>query len=365
MSHDSTRIYTETAGGVKHGVSIADIQAVLGSSKSDIGGLVTYGNINPFSKKKPVIYASLDPRPDANWWKDTNGNCGLTPFVANNPRAIIAVAQDITMCGWTYERPNGSLATQPFRFLDFDGYYHNAEHLTNGIECPETVQSGTRLVVQLVTNQDDTDAVTLKDMALSECYFCLYILSSDGNSSYLLTGDKCNDDGISATFDTTLVNDGDWYIYPMLSTLQIPQTNNYTGQATFYSLPYCGAKKLTIGGSQPSHILTVYDAVLESSPTVDFVFRFTNTTLGNLLKGVTVRLRDAANDYDDPLLSYESESSLGVMQTQGGDFTYTGSIQATNELLQSGVTMRLWVQFRYSGDGALYRTYAEVAVPQE
>lgn len=363
MSHDSARIFTETRDGTKYGVSIADIQAVLGSGRNDIGGLITYGDINPFAKKKPVIYASFSN--DANWWKATNGNCGLTPFSAQNPQSIAAVAQDITMCGWTYARPNGTLATQPFRFLDFDGYFHNAEPLTNGVACQEAVQRGTQLVVQLVVNQDDTEAVTLKDMALSNCYFCLYILSSDGNSSYVLTGDKCDDDAISATFDTTLVNDGDWYIYPMLSTSQIQQTNNYIGQSTFYSLPFCGAKKLTIGGIQPTHTMTVYDTALETSPTVDYKFRFTNTTLGNLLKGVTVRLRDSAYDYDDPLLSYESESLLGVMQAQGGDFTYAGTIQATSDMLQSGVTMRLWVQFRYSGDGTLYRSSSIVAVPQD
>ena len=365
MSHSSERIFTETVQGVKYGVSIYDIKTVLASSRNDIGGLITYGDINPFAKKKPVVYASLNPYSNPNWWKATNGNCGLSPFSAQNPNAIAAVAQDITMCGWSYIRPNGNLSTQPFRFLDFDGYYHNADPLTGGIACLEAVQSGTQLVVTLIVNQDDTEAVTLKDMALSNYYFCLFILSSDGNSSYLLTGDKCDDDTITATFDTTLVNDGDWYIYPMISTSQIPQTNNYIGQSTFYSLPYCGAKKLTIGGVQPIHVLSVYDAVLEISPTVDFKFRLTNTTLGNLLKGVTVRLRDSANDYDDPLLSYESESALGMMQAQGGDFTYTGSIRATNELLQSGVTMKLWVQFRYSGDGALYRASSIVAVPQE
>ena len=366
MSHSSERIYTQTVGGKKYGVSYDDINAVLGSSRDDIGGLITYGDINAFSKKKPVVYASLNPYTNTNWWKATNGNCGLTPYSAQNPSAIAAITQDITMSGWTYTRPNGNLSTQPFRVPDFDGYYHNADPLTDGIECSEAVQSGTQLVVTLVVNQDDTDAVTLKDMALSNCYFCLYILSSDGNASYLLTGDKCDDDGIYATFDTTNVNNGDWYIYPMLSTAPIQQTNNYQGQSTFYSLPYCGAKKLTIGGVSPTHIDTVYDAALvEGTNTVEYSFRLTNTTLGNLLKGVTVKLRNAAYGYDDPLLSYESEARLGTMQAQGGTFTYSGTIQATNEILQSGVTMKLWVQFRYSGDGKQYTPSSIVAVPQE
>ena len=365
MSHNSERIYTETVQGVKYGVSIADIKAVLGSSRNDIGGLITYGDINAFSKKKPVIYASLNPYSNTNWWKATNGNCGLTPYSAQNPRSIAQITNVRTMCGWTYTRPNGTLSTQPFRFLDFDGYYKNADPLTSGIECIATVPKGTQLVVALITNQDDTDAVTLKDMALSNCYFCLYILSSDGNSSYILTGEKCDDDGISASFDTTMVNTGDWYIYPMLSTSQIQQTNNYTGQSTFYSLPYCGAKQIAIVNAQPQHNLSVNATLLENSLTVEYNFTFTDTTLGSMLKGVNIKLRDASNSYYDPLLSYESESYVGPLQVQGGTFTYSGTIQARSELVQSGVTMSLWVYFKYQSDGGTYLQDCTVAVPQD
>ena len=113
------------------------------------------------------------------------------------------------------------------------------------------------------------------------------------------------------------------------------------------------------------HTLSVYDARLETSPTVDFSFMLTNTTLGNTLKGVTVRLRDASKSYDDTLLDYESEKFVGLLQAQGGTFVYSGTITATTAMIQSGVGMRLWVRFRYSGDGAQYTGYSDVAIPQD
>ena len=58
MSHSNGRIYKETVGGVKYGISIADIQATIGSSKNDIKALCQDSGINPDSLYKPYEYAA-------------------------------------------------------------------------------------------------------------------------------------------------------------------------------------------------------------------------------------------------------------------------------------------------------------------
>ena len=58
MSHSNGRIYKETVGGVKYGISIADIQATIGSSKNDIKALCQDSGINPDSLYKPYEYAN-------------------------------------------------------------------------------------------------------------------------------------------------------------------------------------------------------------------------------------------------------------------------------------------------------------------
>jgi len=58
MAHNNGRIYTETVGGVKHGVSICDVQTVLGNSSPDLGTLCRAANINPWARYKPVYIAT-------------------------------------------------------------------------------------------------------------------------------------------------------------------------------------------------------------------------------------------------------------------------------------------------------------------
>lgn len=372
MAHSGGKIYIDTSVTPNIGISISDIQIVLGGPRhpvtdkviNDIGGLITYGDINPWAKYKPIVNSSLSPHSNSNWWKGSDGNCGLVMRSAANPATIAGIMDEATANGWTYTRPTGTIGVAPFRFYDFNGYDNLADPPVGGIACPESVTAGTTVTVTLILQQDDTSYVTLKDIATaSQCYLCLYVTHSGG--SYIVTGDKCDGDSATASLSTTGWANRTYQIYAMLSSAPIAQTSNYSGSATFYSLPYMGAKSLVIGSTPPIHSLSVYDARIETSPTVDFAFSLTNTTLGNLLKGVTVKLRDSSKSYDDTMLSYESEKTIGVLQAQGGTFTYTGTIQATPEILQSGIGMRLWVQFRYSGDGLQYTGYSDVAIPQD
>ena len=51
----------------------------LGISSRDVGILCTSDNINYFSKYKPVKLQadSIDRNANPNWYKATNGNCGI------------------------------------------------------------------------------------------------------------------------------------------------------------------------------------------------------------------------------------------------------------------------------------------------
>ena len=341
-----------------------DIQRATRCSSGDLGYCIRNGEINMFAKYKPIVNISLSPYSNANWWKGTDGNCGLVLRSAGNPATIAGIMDEDTVNEWTYIRPTGTIGVSPFRFLDFNGYYRLAEAPTGGISAPESVMAGTTVTVTLILQQDGTSSLLLKDIqTASQCYLCLYVTHSGG--SYIVTGDKCDGDTATASIDTTGWANGTYQIYAMLSSAPIAQTSVYSGSATFYSLPFVGAKELRIGATPPVHTLSVYDARLETSPAVDFAFSLTNTTQGNTLKGVTVRLRDASKSFDDTLLDYESEKFVGLIQAQGGTLTYTDTITATQAILQSGVAMRLWVRFRYSGDGVQYTGYSDVAIPQD
>ena len=115
MAHDNNgRIYIDTSVTPNVGVSIADIQAVLGLSRNDIGGLITEGNINMWSAVKPVEH-NLPGYTTAAKFAELN--YGLNA----NVKSVGQIATGHDGFYWEYTKP-----TTWFRFLDFDGYNHNA-----------------------------------------------------------------------------------------------------------------------------------------------------------------------------------------------------------------------------------------------
>ena len=134
MAHSTNRIYIDTSVTPNVGVSIADIQAVIGCSRNDIGGLITTGNINKWAKYKPTRMNGINP---ADWWKGevksiygsaTGGYTFGFSLSEFSSLSALKAAIDAGTIGWEYEKPRG-IATQPgeyFRFLDFNGYINNA-----------------------------------------------------------------------------------------------------------------------------------------------------------------------------------------------------------------------------------------------
>lgn len=131
MSHENGIISVKTEGGVTYGVSISDIQAVIHSSRKDIGGLITYGDINKEAKFKPVRYPSVGVTKTNNptFYRDVDNKCGIeipiltaTDFANPNIQSIITGASD-----YSYLKPRGRSTNEEwFRILDFNGYNHNA-----------------------------------------------------------------------------------------------------------------------------------------------------------------------------------------------------------------------------------------------
>lgn len=129
MPHSNGRIYTSTdeTTGKKLGISINDIQQTIGSGKKAIGGLITTGNINKWSKIKPLRGGGVGYLvADGNNFRGSEYptyNCGFSAAKAFETPA--SFAQAIAATGFfTYRKP---VAGNKFRFMDFNGYNHNAQ----------------------------------------------------------------------------------------------------------------------------------------------------------------------------------------------------------------------------------------------
>lgn len=195
MSHNTTygRIFTETRDGVDYGVSIADIQSILGLSNSDIGGLITAGrtngSINLLSYHKPTQYSGLDS-PDPQQPRGVNSSdsgyySGFTSYGVQ--KAIITVYDSQYHPGDRQASLNGDLgivtgnpvtpmqtpwslvAPTKYRFLDFDGYVHSMSYADTGTDRPYLVsptwvgQDGFSVVMRTLVRYAYQDSVASDD----------------------------------------------------------------------------------------------------------------------------------------------------------------------------------------------------------
>ena len=137
---------------IKAPVSIRDIQTALENSSEDLKTLATSNSINKWAKFKPVNLSKTTPpyipiintinqlnmtgsnnnwswKTDSDWWKGTNGNCGLTMHQYENLNELLLDYFDIhdpnyqVKWHWDAEHLNNDNYA---RMSDFVGYRHNA-----------------------------------------------------------------------------------------------------------------------------------------------------------------------------------------------------------------------------------------------
>lgn len=134
-------------GKISAPISVREVYDCLGvkpgkSNGYDVGYICSnqHHMINMWSKKKPVhIEGALFHTTD-DWWKGTDGTCGIdyTNAIATSVDNIpgkyslipIGGTDGLTLIGestngWNYNPPKGG-AKSPYRLEDFNGYDHNA-----------------------------------------------------------------------------------------------------------------------------------------------------------------------------------------------------------------------------------------------
>ena len=127
-SSDYRYIYKPSGGNLY----VAEVAICLGTEPA-LGNICTAASINPWSKVKPVRWPLEDLSSQPNWHQGQNGLCGFRA----DPQAGDFVMQELSsyanaiLAGnylpWVYEHPTGPLNGDPYRLLDFDGYWADAE----------------------------------------------------------------------------------------------------------------------------------------------------------------------------------------------------------------------------------------------
>lgn len=230
-----------------------DIRDTLNSN----GGVVTndtltfftsVANINPFSKHKPVVYGaafcqdfdSAKSNYVVDWWKGSDGMCGLVPKVVSS-RAAIVSAQDGEMNGWSYTLPEGG-STQPFRLGDFAMYYPAANPpLFNFLISPEIASKNDTITGSCMQNVDSgLYELTFADTGLSAYYFGMYLVHSSGTYKYFVTSaTPLSENGSTASLTNATLNTGTWTAYPCISTVKYTAADAAEQVGSYYTLPMC------------------------------------------------------------------------------------------------------------------------------
>ena len=157
MPHNNGRVYRNTSVSPAQGVDfISDIAYVLGVGSGAIGYIITNGVINKFAKFKAFGYPSWGFADNAA----RNEALRKTRYGFSTSSGHIAPHTDES---WVYTKPTGN-AAQPFRALDFDGYYHYAP-------CPFRMEStATKGTGSIYSAKGSISAVLYANGAVSQSW---------------------------------------------------------------------------------------------------------------------------------------------------------------------------------------------------
>lgn len=124
-------------------ISIEAVASEIGAgSERNLTNLCNHGNVNMWSKYKPVVFSNHNTANElsgsswssgATWWRGNSNQCGLNMTLRSISRTATGVSSALTAManndingganGWWHEKPSGSYC----RLFDFVGYNHSAD----------------------------------------------------------------------------------------------------------------------------------------------------------------------------------------------------------------------------------------------
>lgn len=257
-------------------VAIYDVQRCFGSSRNDLGDLITNVNINKWAKYKPVKFKpnvgiKIDIMTAQNW---IDANYGITDiptwtrlsyastFLFSTSRGSLSNTYwpecdrskvSLSLDYWVYNRPTGG-NEGPYRLHDFDNYFHLAETpIGNMPETSIKIEPIGTLRVRFQMGAQSNYTLKLSDLTwpdssnfpIGDMYFGVLMKQTSGTittRTYVAT-QKNGDGDITMTqalnfgywvdFSASIVEAafaGTWKIYPIISSIPIAETTSISTQ---------------------------------------------------------------------------------------------------------------------------------------
>lgn len=292
------------------GITTSLVGQTLGLASTDIGTLCSSSKINKWSKFKPVKYAGIN----SNYWKATDGNCGLSIPTANSITTLTNLVN--TGVTWNYDKPTGG-ATSPYRLGDFRGYNHSAESPI-AVDVPETAyQSNGSIQVSMFLNEDDY-TVKLSDIdSIKNTFLGAYLVGTNGTTgARMITATSPLINGV--TYVDIPISDlsfGNYYIYPLLSDTVNTSTLSIPGGVIYYPLDSVNKYSVTIKDVSDNVTVTINCQWLNDDHTTNQIVYsvdiYNNTASSITLTNCYTAVRFFDNMATDPYVMGETQTSRG------------------------------------------------------
>lgn len=289
MSYDVTnrRLYIDkTDPDNPKGITLQEVSRCLRDYRKnkngeiDLGMMCSSPKIDMWAKFKP-IRGSFMAYPQ-NWWKGSDGWCGLSIAEAkiSGTTDVSAIADHYTQDrrnGWSYLQPRGSQYNELFRLSDFDGYNHMVTSFVNGYtmpgKCAKTEGQFNATFRITMGGEESADYLSYTDLPLENYYLGIALIG--GGKVYRCTNSKTiEESGFNVEFPISAIESGEYAAYPFFSDVKMSVTDGGFFPANVYTLPDCGASAIVIVDKE---LVIMIEGYLTSEPNAEGMYACTYT----------------------------------------------------------------------------------------
>lgn len=347
------------------GITTSLVGTTLGTSSRNVSALCTNGNINKWSKKKPVELNTATPNRSGDWYIGDNGCCGfdIDSIYFNTIDALITAYKNGTT--YRYKVPTGYK-----RLADFGGYEHKAQSPNWGVNIEGMIYADTpssffNVIVDWNSNVNTSTNITLSELvpnnlvSVKDCYFGIIMVV--GNNRYVKTNpNKIGANGLNynygnnnvTVYQTDISAIGTYSVYPAIFTLPytsftsnmqgtkfiaIPPAHSgtfqtvtsikaspFTGQIAWMYAYYSQGAKLTVGGTLSyNKSYEGNNVIITVGKTVNGVDSTLKTTTEKLTKGGSNGDNYNTMDFEYSLTQATSSNTIYWMKATLSNYTTT------------------------------------------
>lgn len=373
ISEDRKRLFTTVVDGEKVGISLWEIMACLGYYRRDTNGrrnlgmIIKNADVNIWAKNKPFVKVNQSTRYEAATQEERRtANYGLSIPYATSPVTLKSnyynkETDTKVMNGWSRQIPRGTAYNEPFRVLDFDGYWHGAPCPFTRIQLPLAAvntweTSGFKITIPTSSGGAETDGIKMADIdAIKDYYFTIQLKHTNpsGNGVFIRTisAEKSisESDGGYINFSTWQLPKGTWDVIPFLSPVKFTTSNDGSqvpASYRYYPIPKCYAGEMTISEAQYSLVYfdgfkNVYTSL---NPVYGFSFNFAvqnNTANAHTFNDIIVRIRYPEKSFNDLLTVNETQVAINPFTVGAGQTVDYASTQYSGSFALKWVSAQI------------------------